>query len=114
MWQRCVLAVTILFGVVLAVLGPAPAYADGPSSANVPSTETMDRLRELLVRAGAETDRDRRFALADEAVVIADRLLASQVGSASTLASERPEILLLKARALSVSDPAHPEACRPN
>jgi tetratricopeptide (TPR) repeat protein len=80
----------------LIALWPALAPAEPPLTS---------RAETLLFRAASERDPARRFSLADEAAALCERAIAERPKD------PLPHVVL--ARALSTSDLAHPEACRP-
>jgi tetratricopeptide (TPR) repeat protein len=73
-----------------------PAFAD---------PDAVARAQELLRRAGHEREAEARYKLADEARTIAEL----EIGAHPKNAAAHLEL----ARALAISDPAHPEQCRP-
>jgi tetratricopeptide (TPR) repeat protein len=79
---------------LLLVAGAASAEPDG-----------VARAQELLRRANHEHDPDARYRLADQARELAEQASLAQPKSGAPL--------LEMARALAISDPNHPEQCRP-
>jgi tetratricopeptide (TPR) repeat protein len=65
----------------------------------------IDQAEQLLRSVSQTRDRDRRFALAEQAQALAEQAVRERPREAT------PHIIL--ARALSVADVQHPEACRP-
>jgi tetratricopeptide (TPR) repeat protein len=81
---------------LLLLVGALPANAEPSLTA---------RAEEVLRRANDEKDAAVRFVLADESASLCER--------AAKASPNDPEPLILLANALSVSDPVHPEMCRP-
>jgi tetratricopeptide (TPR) repeat protein len=83
---------------IVLVLAPLTARAETLS-------ERMARAEDLLRKAQLSQDSSERYALADDAQAQLERVVAE--------APRDPVAHLQLAQALSVSDPAHPESCRP-
>ncbi len=97
-WPKVGTRPTIALILFFAAAAAAVADAAPPSP--------IERIRDTLLRAQTEfTSRELRYALADEAVRMIEERIPLEPKSA--------ELRVLKARALQLSDPAHPETCRP-